>query len=447
MKQRIYILAMLAMVLVGCKEEGAELRPGLYVDTDLIDAFAGKEIRVGGQASCYTGLQSLSLSCPAWQINEVADLSGQKPVVWNFDYTFVVPDNAVFPQELLVTATDVHGSEMKKAIVMRYVPATTAPYVEGLQKQVAVDFDEATGEGVFKLKTTLYGEDKLKEAVIEIPSENVKETFGLSKREEEFGWSYTFKSKGTYPMTLTVSDRSGNKTVSEHKLIVMKPEPIDEVSDYPYMWAFKSGEKEGDYIFGFYQYMSRKDDYQYEVNVYAESDETAFMFSPTRETNGARKFGESPFVEDRIISVQTEPDYVQGYKPGKGYWGLLIDVREKTIEKWSLNTGEADKSPLYYTADWNSWSFTEMSAGETAYQQVADITIMKGNQYFCFATATDWTHMWRAWKTDEGDFGGWWFAADGKGDGATLPTITEDVKAKISFDTAIEWCYIIVNNE
>ncbi|MBO4665307.1 MAG: hypothetical protein J5612_00360 [Paludibacteraceae bacterium] len=441
--KKIFILAILAVVLVGCKEEGAELRPGVYVDTDLIDAFAGKEIRISGQASCFTGLQSVAIRCEAWKINETTDLTWQKPVVWNFDYTLVVPDDAKFPQDLIVTATDVHGSEMKKAITMRYVPATTAPYVAGLQKQIAVLYDEEAGVGVFTLKTTLYGEDRLQEAVLDIPDVKVHKTFALDKREEEVQWSYSFEERGSYPMTLTVTDRSGNVTVSEHKLVVMLPEKLDEISDYPYMFAFKSNSNEADYVFGFYQYMKRLDSYQYEVYVYAESDETAFMFSPKQETNGERKFGESPLVEGRIISVQSQPEYVQGYKPGKGYWGLWIDIRDNVIAQWALDNSEADQTPLYYSADWNKWTFTPMQAGETPYQQVGDITIYKGNQYFCFATATDWTHIWRCWKADGGEMAGWWFSEDGGGDGATLPTIKEDTPATISFDTAIKWCYII----
>lgn len=444
MKHKIYyVVCLLALVLAGCKEEGAEVRPGLYVSTDLIDAFAGKEVRLSGQASCYTGLQSVAFTCPAWNISEVTDLSSQRPVVWNFDYAFIVPENATFPQDLLITATDIHGTEMKKTITMRYVPATTAPYIGGLQKQIAVTYDEAIGQAEFLLKATLYGEDMLKQVVIDIPDENIHQIIPLSKREEELSFTHIFTTRGAYPMTLTLSDNSGNTTVSEHKLVVMKPEVLDQPDDYPYMFAFKSNTAESDYIYGYYMYMKRLDSYQYQVEVYAESDETAFLFTPTQETNGARLFGESPLVEERIISVQSDPGYVQGFRPGKGYWGLWIDLRENIIAKWALDTSEADKTPLYYSADWNGWTFTPMNAGETAYQQVADITIYTGNQYFCFMTATDWTHIWRCWSTDSGELGGWWFSEDGAGLGATLPAITADVQASISFDTAIKWCYIV----
>ncbi len=442
MRKTAFILLCSALCfLSACKEEGADLRPGLYVDHDIIEAFGGKEVRISGQASCYAGFDSFSITCAAWKINDVTDLSGHKPVVWNFDYTLVVPADATFPQYLTVTATDVHGTEMKKMLTIRYAPATTAPFVEGLQPQMAVDYDTVQHQGECTLSATLYGEDRLTSAVVEIPDVDFKQTYDLKAREEKIAWSCMFTKIGSYPMTITVNDNSGNQTVSEHLLIVMIPEKADPVEDYPYLWAFKSNTKESDYIFGFYQYMSRRDDYCYDVTVYAETDDTEFMFAPKRETNGARKFGQSPYVEGKVISMQDKPDYVIGYKPGQGYWGLTVDLRNQIITKWEPDYAGADKSQLYVSADWNSWTFDAMQAGATPYQQQIDVTIKKGNQYFCFATATDWTHMWRVWNAD-GDMAGWWFSEDGAGDGATLPAITEDVQANISFDTAIQWCYI-----
>ena len=437
-------LAAIAISVSSCKNEEAEVRPGLYVSSDLIDAFEGKLISVSGQASCYTGLESIKISCEAWKINEHIDLSQQQPVVWNFDYSFEVPSGAKFPQELLIVATDKYGTEMKKSIQMRYAPATTAPYIEGLQRQIAIEYDSLAGQADCILKATLYGEDMLKTAVVTIPAENFSQTYELSKSEEELVFSYIFKARGNYDMTITVTDNSGNQTVAEHKLIVMLPEVLDELKDYPLLYTFKSGENEDDYLFGYYQYVQRKDAYQYQVEVYAETDETAFLFSPTRETNGERLYGESPFVEERIISVQTQPGYVQGYKPGKGYWGIWIDLNQKVIKKWALDVSSAEKAPLYCTADWNGWKFDAMNPSDAPYKQELDITIYKKNQYFCFSPNTDWTRIWRGWDSSDGSFAGWYMDETGeyKG-GGTLTDITEDIDATITFDTAIKWSYII----
>lgn len=447
MRNRFFILTMLLTttvfsLLTGCREEGADERPGLYVDTDLIYAFPGKEVRLSGQASCFTGLQQLAIQCDAWKVNDVTDLSGQKPVVWNFDYVLRVPKDATFPQQLIITATDVHGTESKKNISILYAPATQAPYVAGLRKQMAIEKDTVTGIIESDITLTLYGEDNLQEAVVSIPSISKQDTFPLSMKEEKIHLAYTFDAVGHNAMTLTVKDNSGNVTVTESDLVAIENEHADPISDYNYLFAFKGNEQEENYLFGYYQYTERRDDYCYQVLVYAESDDTEFFFSPTRETGGARLFGESPFVDDRILSRQSQTGYVKGYKPGKGYWGLYIDLKRMYIEKWQLIPADASTAPLYHTGDWNGWKFDAMSKGATAYEQVADITVYKGNQYFAFATTTDWKNVWRTWKTDGGEFAGWWFSADGAGDGAPLPTIDADTDAHISFDTAIKWCTI-----
>lgn len=446
------LLFLLLLIVSSCREEGADLRPGLYVDTELVDAFPGKEVTISGQASCYTGFESVSFVCDAWKISQVDELKTQKPVVWNFSYSFTVPQDAEFPQELLITATDVHGTQMKKSISVRYAPATTPPYIDGLKKQIAVDFDEESSSGECQLKATLYGEDMLKSAVVEIPSVSYSETFVLSKREEEIVIQCKFDAKGTYPMTITVTDNSENTTVSEHKLIVMKPEQTDEIKDYPYMWVFTAGADESQYLYGFYQYLNRQDSYQYEVFVYAPSDETAFFFTPTRETNGERLFGESPYVEDRIISMQSEPGYVKGYKPGKGYWGLWIDIKEKSIRKWSMDCSEARSAQLYIaTAEGlltPSSFFTPMEKkGETIYQNTLEFTLtpaMSG-QWFTFTeNGGEWdVNEWRPWFAD-GDVAGWYFKEKKDGnDSGTMPTVTTDTDVTMRFDAAIKWCWII----
>lgn len=447
MRNRFFILTMLltatvVVLLTGCREEGADERPGLYVNTDLIFAFPGEDIHLSGQASCFTGLQQFAIRCDAWKVNDVTDLSGQNPVVWNFEYVLHVPTDATFPQQLIITATDVHGSEIKKNISVLFAPATRAPYVEGLRKQMAIEKDTISGTIKSDITLTLYGEDNLKEAVVSIPSLSKQDTFRLTRKEEKIHLNYTFNDVGHNAMTLTVSDNSGNVTVMESDLVAIENEHADAISDYPNMFAFKRNEQESDYIFGYYMFMERKDDYCYQVLVYAESDETEFLFSTTKETNGGRLFGESPYVDERILSRQTLPGYVKGYKPGKGYWGLYIDLKRMYIEKWQLIPADASTAPLYHTGDWNGWKFDAMSKGATAYEQVADITVYKGNQYFAFATTTDWKNVWRTWKTDGGEFAGWWFSTDGGGDGASLPTIDTDTEAHISFDTAIKWCTI-----
>lgn len=427
--------------MISCSEDHADLRPGLWTSEDVIDTYPGDTILIEGQASCYTGLQSISITCNEWEVNKQFDLSNENPSVFNFRHTILVPTDAEFDQNLLITVTDKNGSEQKKVITMKYVPATEAPYIAGLNTEIAVNYDTSTGLGVYELNAAVCCASSLDKAVLRVPALGIDETIPLSGSTAQLQKRMEFHEAGTYPMTIIVSDRSGNTNTYNCTLYVIPEEHEDEVEDYPMMFAFMGNEKADDYIYGYYQYMQRMDDGCYQVSIYAPSDDTEYFFSPTRNDNGDRRFGISPFISTKLISKQSEPGYVKGYKPGKGYWGLWVDVKSQTIIKWALDTSTADKGTLYYSADWNGWTFTEMASAEAEYQKTGDITIYAGNQYFCFATTTDWTHIWRIWN-DGGDIAGWWFSEDGSGSGATLPVISADVNATITFDTATKWCFI-----
>lgn len=445
MKAIIKLLCIASVCLIGltldsCSDEKDASGPGAWASVESIGTYPGDTVTIEGQASSNVGLKEVRLECAAWNIDRCYNLSNQKPKVWNYSYGVCVPYDAQFPQTITITTVNCDGDETVRQIPVSYAPTSELPIISGLQDEMAVDYNTSLKSATLKLKFGVSAVGILKNAVISIPQLGINDNFELSGRGQSIESQYTFTECGTFAMTVTVADRCGNVTTHNYSIVVMPKENEDEVADYDRMYAFTS-EPADDYIYGYYMYMQRMDAYCYQVLVYAPTDDTEFFFSPTMETNGERKFGASPFVATKIISKQSEPGYVKGYKPGKGYWGLWVNVKEQTISKWALDTAEGDKSTLYYSADWNGWSFTAMQQGEAECQKTADITIYKGNQYFCFATATDWTHIWRVWN-DGGDLAGWWFSEDGSGSGATLPTITADVEATITFDTLTKWCFI-----
>lgn len=445
MKSIIHLLCITAAVLLGltlssCSDDKDANGPGSWASLESIGTYPGDTVTIDGQASSAVGLKEVRLQCDAWNISRIYNLSNQNPKVWNYSYGLCVPYDAQFPQTLTVTTVNADGQETVKEIALTYAPTSELPVISGLQDEIAVDYDTSLKSGTLKLNFGVSAEGILKSATIDIPQLNVNEKFDLSGRGYNIETAYTFTQCGTYNMTVTVSDRCGNVTTHDYSIVVMPKENEDEVEDYGRMYAF-TGESESDYIYGYYMYMQRMDAYCYQVLVYAPDDNTEFYFSPTMETNGERKFGTSPYVATKIISKQSEPGYVKGFKPGRGYWGLWVDLQNQTISKWPLDTAEGDKSTLYYSADWNGWSFTAMQQGQGECQKTADITIYKGNQYFCFATTTDWTHIWRIWN-DNNELAGWWFSEDGTGSGATLPTIANDINATITFDTLTKWCFI-----
>ena len=447
-----YSLLLLPIILLGllsaCEEEGADERPGLWTALDLIETYPGDTVLVMGQVSNYIGLDRVTLSLPAWGIDQTYCLDGKHSRVFNFNYRLPVPADATFGQELLVTVTDIEGTENKKNISLKYLPDTEAPKaldktgLNELEQTIEVSYDTELHQGIFTPSMTFTDDRSLRDVTIQIPALGITDVLPLSGRSAKVDRSYLFAEAGTYDLTITVSDQEGNQTTYMPRLLVMLEETVDPVEDYDRLYAFMAGDEQpDDYLYGYYLYMQRMDAYCYQCAVYAPSDETEFFFSPTCEVNGERRYGISPYISGKVISHQEDPTYAQGFRPGKGYWGFWVDLQNQTITTWALDESAGDASTLYYSADWNGWGFTEMQAGATPYQKVSDVTIWVGNLYFCFATATDWTNVWRTWD-DAGQVAGWWFSEDGTGNGATLPTITQDVEARITFDTLIKWCYI-----
>lgn len=92
-------------------------------------------------------------------------------------------------------------------------------------------------------------------------------------------------------------------------------------------------------------YMQRMDAYCYQVLVYAPTDNTEFFFSPTMETNGERKFGTSPYVATKIISKQSEPSYVKGYKPAKAIGDFGSICRNRPSRSGLSTRQKATRAP------------------------------------------------------------------------------------------------------
>lgn len=154
MKRFILNIFLLTAVLAfsACSEEGEDLRPGLWSDANVIETFPGDTVMVNGQVSNYIGMSSVSISCEAWGINQVYDLSGQKPKVFNYNYQLIVPKDAVFDQELHIMVSDKNGTENKKTVALKFLPDTTAPSLaDDLASDISVDYDTQLGAANWNL--------------------------------------------------------------------------------------------------------------------------------------------------------------------------------------------------------------------------------------------------------------------------------------------------------
>ncbi len=443
MKRFVFYTLALASLLAfsACGEEGEDLRPGLWNDGDVIETFPGDTVLVKGQVSNYVGMSSVSISCDAWKVNKVYDLSGQKPKVFNYNYQLIVPKDAEFDQELHICVTDKNGSENKRTVVMKYLPDTTAPSLaEDITGDISVDYDTQTGKADWNLSLNINDDRALKGYTIDIPSLNIHEEGQLNGRTATVSKHIEIAQIGSFPMTLAVEDEGGNKLERSCNVICMLAESEDAISDYPQMYMYNAEEDASDYVYGYYRYMDRTDAYQYSCKIYAEKDGAKFYFVPTESQTGD-KFGTSPYVNTKLMNKNGYVVPVVVEK--KGYYYVWLDLQN---HKYVLTPYEVEstiwKGNLVVTgegfSDMGDWSFSSpMNAAGSDYRKSIELGINSSSSSYSYCV-TDGTAAWsQVWRMSDGK---WWWLDNGNW-GGTVATYKpgNTKKVLITFDTAELW--------
>lgn len=443
MKRFLYYTILLASVLAfsACSEEGEDMRPGLWNDGDVIETFPGDTVLVKGQVSNYVGMSSVSISCDAWNINKVYDLSKQKPKVFNYNYQLIVPADAAFDQELHICVSDKNGSENKRTVVLKYLPDTEAPTVaEDMAGDVSVDFDTNTNKADWDLNLAVSDDRALKSYVIDVPDLNIHEEGELNGRTATISKHIEITQVGSFPMTLTIEDECGNKMERSCNLISMLVEDEDAIADYPQMYMYNAEENASDYVYGYYRYMDRTDAYQYSCKIYAEKDGAKFYFVPTESQTGD-KFGTSPYISSKLMNKNGYVVPVVVEK--KGYYYVWLDLQN---HRYSLTPYEVEntiwKGDLVVTGEGFSsmgdWSFSSaMKPAGSDYRKSIELGINSNSSSYSYCV-TDGTAAWsQVWRMSEGKW--WWL--DNAGYGGSVATFKPGnaKKVLVTFDTAELW--------
>ncbi len=434
----IYLLLVMLFLATACDEQHDDVRPGLYTAKEQIETFPGDTVLVSGQVSNYVGLSSITLACEKWSIEKVYDLTAHKTVVFNYDYQMIVPKTATFDQELLVTVRDKNGLETKKIVVLSFLPDTKSPVVTlGISSQVSVNFDTSTESGLWHLNMKFSDDRELKQARVQIPDAGIDHIYPMSGRNGTLNQTIEFTAPGSFPVTITIEDASGNEAVVQTEVVVMFTEDEDPIQDYAQMYVVNAAENVDDYVNGYYRYMDRKGAYQYEGKFYAPADNTPVYFVPTKSMSGDL-YGVSPYVSSKLMNKN---GYVVPVTlPKKGYYGIWLDLNAHTYSIWTLEapagayTGALGVSGTGFTiGDW-ALPAENMNKVGNGYQYEYEMELVAGYsgsvQYYFYSP--DWAHIFRA----DAD-GNWWFES-ASGACVTFQT-TYAGKVKISFDTAYPW--------
>lgn len=250
------------ILTVSCNDDYDDVAPGNYVDTERIETFPGDTVLVKGTVSNGSKIESVTLTCEAWNIRQVYDRSAYDDKVFNYEYRLIVPADAAFDQTLTVTAACDNGHSTVREIPLTYLPDTDAPAIAStLNSQEGVDFDAATGSGLWAYRYTVTDDRSLSKAEITIPGINYVREFELNGRSALIEGDVIFNTVGSYPVTVSLTDGADNMTQYNIEVQVMLAEVENPIQDYPGMYVVDADEDPADYIDGYYRYMDRVDAY------------------------------------------------------------------------------------------------------------------------------------------------------------------------------------------
>lgn len=434
------LMTIAAIFVSGCNNEYDDVAPGNYVETERIETFPGDTVSVAGVASNGSPISFVSLVCEAWGINQVYDRTAYEDNVFDYEYRLIVPKDATFNQVLTVTVKCENGKSAVREIPISFLPDTSAPTVTpAFNAQVGVDFDTEQQKAVWNIDFTAMDDRRLKSVHISIPALSYDETVEVSDRSASVKKTVEFTTTGSYPCVITIEDASGNKSVNNIEVMVMLSEPENPIQDYPGMYVVDANENPDDYIDGYYRWMDRKGEYQYEGKFYAATDNSKIFFTPERNLDGDL-YGVSPYVSSKLMNNNGYAVPVTISKAG--YYGIWIDLQAHTYSIWPLEipTGAYNgELGMGYTFDnWTTSPLVNMTkATDYRYNVLLDLTGEYDYQYYFYSS--DWLRVFRADAE-----GKWWFeSADG-----SCVTFHTDYSGEVivTFDTAYPWGTIKKSN-
>ncbi len=416
------LLFHMILLMASC-EEKTYLPAGLSVENGSeIKTFAGDNVTLKLTVSDEVGIEKIILDCKNWHILKEYDLSGQKPVVFNISYPFIVPETAGmnFSEKMKVDVVNVGGIHTIREIPLNYLPDNTLPELINYNPELEITYEE--GSGVFSGSFNLADDRGLKSVRLEIDEISFDETKTLKGKTATYTPALTFTSIANYNATLTITDISDNSREYAITFIVMVTEVENPISDYPGMFIVNTGESPANYIVGYYQPLQRTNPYEYWGYFYAPENNTKIAFVPTQSLDGDY-FGVSPYVSTKLFNNN---GYVVPINiAAKGYYSIWIDIQNQVYTVTAYTpAAPAEFAGLagsicmvgtgYTYGDWvMSPAMTYEASNDLRISGNLSVALDAGGTVsLCFSTP-DWAHIWRPDKDSPSQVTGWWHSPGG----------------------------------
>lgn len=413
---RFIVIISLICCITACDNDD-NIAPGLSVETSEINTFPGDEVALKGMVSAENGIRTIEISCEKWNISKVYELSGQKPRVFSFNYKFVVPSDieGQFNETIVINIKDVDDNVTRKEISVNFIPDTSAPvFTSKPATPASVDFDVIEGEANYTLNLAVEDDRELAKLTISIPDVSYEKEIALTGKTQTIAENIKFSTVGSFPGTIIVEDKTGNKDIYNMEFIVIPAEDEDPISDYSQMYVINTEESPDNYILGYYKYMKRSDAYKYTATFYAPKANTKIAFVPTQSIT-EDYFGVSPYVSTKLINKK---DYAEPITIGqKGYYTIVIDIQNKSFTITSYTPAAPSYTGVLNVTGtgfaFPDWTMSpNMAKIDNDYRYSVDVEVITEKVSFCFSNAS-WSSVWRPIGTSAAEISGWYEYASG----------------------------------
>ena len=438
------VVALVASVLPGCSDDYDDVAPGNYVDTERIETFPGDTVTVKGTVTNGSPITNVKLVCEAWNINQIYNRSAYKDNVFNYEYKLIVPEDATFNQTLTVTVECENGKKTVREIPISFLPDTNVPSITStLNAEVGLDYDPETQKAVWELVFDVADDRALSTAAIAIADIAYNETIELSGRTGTVNKFIEFAAAGAYTCVITVTDTAGNQLVNNVTAMVMLEETENPIQDYAGMYLVDANENPDNYIDGYYRYMDRQGEYQYQGKFYASTDNAKLYFTPERNLTGDL-YGVSPYVSSKLMNNN---GYVVPVTIEKaGYYGVWIDLNAHSYSIWPLEIAADVYTDVLRVSgtgfEFGDWGLpTDDMVKKTTYRYTYNTSLVEdyAGDYQYYFYSPDWAHVFRADAE-----GKWWFEA---ASGSCVIYHTDYFgPVVVTFDSALPWATIKKSN-
>lgn len=323
-KIRFYILA-LTIVLVGtaCEEDSITIssEPGLELVAD-VSGLPGETITFSGLLSDPAGIEAIRITYQPWFLDKVIEVD---PGITQFslNYAFLIPEEAVFGSEHIVTITATNPGDNSTSDQVRVVISgdNTAPsigsvgpndggtFILGAGPEFTLDFEITDDQGI---------------GTVDIVGFGINEQIEVNDLTFSFSREIDFALAGQFSVQITATDLAGNATSVSRSVSIEESLRFNKM----YLADVTTDAELNSDVFGVPMLINGASDpalegVVFEALYYSRQPNQEVRFIPQKSSFAPFTFGAG--AEPGTLALGSDASVAPIVLPDVGYYRIVID--------------------------------------------------------------------------------------------------------------------------